>query len=143
MTRQAERDAWTARITGEQPKKRGKYQNASKKDAGGYDSLHEMQLATNLHALAACSKILELKERPRFELIPADPPFTACVYIADFSYIDLEGKLHVLDAKGVKTQVYLLKKKLLWHIHKIRIEEVYESSQKAPRRAFLYRLPHK
>jgi hypothetical protein len=145
MTRQAERDAWTEHVLGAQPKKQNKYHNAGKKDAGGYDSKHEMEIATGLHALAACGKILELKEQPRFELVPADPPFTACVYIADFSYIDLEGNLHVLDAKAAdtKTQVYLLKKKLLWHIHKIRIEEIYESSPKAPRRAFLYRLPHK
>jgi hypothetical protein len=124
MTRKAERAAWTAAVLGEQPAKKNKFHNAGKKDAGGYDSLHEMEVATGLHALARGGKILELKEHPRFELIPADPPFSACVYIADFSYVDLEGKFHVLDAKGVKTTVYMLKKKLLWHIHKIKIEEV-------------------
>jgi len=125
MTRKAERDAWTAHVLGAQPEKaKHKFHNAGREEAGGYDSKHEMLVATNLHALAACGKIRQLEEHPRFVLIPADPPFTQTVYISDFSYRDLEGKLHVLDAKGIKTQVYLLKKKLMWHVHRIMVEEV-------------------
>lgn len=141
LSRRAERDAWTAAILGEPPKQRGKYQNAAKEDAGGYDSKLEMDTATNLHALASSGQIRDLKEKPCFELIPADPPFTACRYFADFSYIDADGTLHVIDSKGVKTQVYLLKKKLMWHVHRIKIEEIH-GPKKAKRRSFLHRLPH-
>lgn len=45
-------------------------------------------------------------------------------YIADFVYNDKEGNRHVEDVKGVRTDVYKIKKRLMWHIHKINVEEV-------------------
>ena len=46
-------------------------------------------------------------------------------YRADFSYISTEDdKLHVVDVKGFKTDVYLLKKKLFEYKYGIEIEEV-------------------
>lgn len=45
-------------------------------------------------------------------------------YVADFTYKDKEGKLHIEDAKGVKTQVYKLKKKLFEYKFKTMIEEI-------------------
>lgn len=46
-------------------------------------------------------------------------------YIADFSYISTkDNKLHVVDVKGFKTEVYKLKKKLFEYKYGIEIEEV-------------------
>ena len=46
-------------------------------------------------------------------------------YKADFSYITTEDdKLHVVDVKGFKTEVYKLKKKLFEYKYKIELEEV-------------------
>ena len=47
----------------------------------------------------------------------------AITYKADFSYMQ-DGELKVLDAKGVKTDVYKLKKKLMLALLGIEIEEV-------------------
>ena len=44
-------------------------------------------------------------------------------YIADFVFIDCDDVKHVVDAKGMKTDVYKLKKKLFEYRYRIRIEE--------------------
>lgn len=124
MTRQAEREAWTAHFTGEKSQKKNKYGTAPKEDRGGYASKHEMEVAAGLHALQRSGEIFNLQEQVRFELIPKNDRFRATVYVCDFAYNDKAGALHVLDAKGVKTAVYQLKKKLLWYVHQILIEEV-------------------
>jgi hypothetical protein len=123
MNRRAERNAWTEFVTGEKAAG-NKYHVAPKEERGGYASKHEMEFAAKLHALARAGKIFDLEEQVRIELIPPDPPFRAVSYIADFLYLDSEGKQHCLDAKGVRTAVYQVKKKLLWHLKKIQIEEV-------------------
>lgn len=137
--RRAEREAWTAHITGEKPKQ-NKFNVAPKEERGAFASNQERDLATNLRALEIAGQIRELKFQERIEVIPADPPHSAVVYVADFTYYDQEGVYHVLDAKGVKTAVYQVKKKALWHLKKIRIEEVC-ATQKKKRPAFLRRLP--
>jgi len=53
-----------------------------------------------------------------------DKTYRQTKYIADFTYLDKNGKLHVIDVKGVKTQVYQLKKKLMAWKYGIEIEEV-------------------
>lgn len=46
-------------------------------------------------------------------------------YRADFSYVSTEDdKLHVVDVKGFKTDIYKLKKKLFEYKYNIEIEEV-------------------
>ena len=46
-------------------------------------------------------------------------------YRADFSYVSCEdGRLHVVDVKGFKTELYKLKKKLSEYKYNIEIEEV-------------------
>ena len=47
-----------------------------------------------------------------------------CAYIADFVYVDKDGKLVVEDAKGMKTKDYIIKRKLMLFIHGIRVKEV-------------------
>lgn len=45
-------------------------------------------------------------------------------YIADFVYKDQDGRTVVEDAKGMKTDVYKIKRKLMLSIYGIRIQEV-------------------
>ena len=48
-----------------------------------------------------------------------------CSYYADFVYIDTEtGQKVVEDTKGVKTEAYLIKRKLMLKEYGIRIKEV-------------------
>ena len=46
-----------------------------------------------------------------------------CAYYADFVYTE-NGKDVVEDTKGVRTPEYIIKRKLMLHIHGIRIKEV-------------------
>ena len=73
-------------------------------------------------------EIYGLALQQRFELIPAQRRNgkvieRACCYIADFCYVK-DGNLVVEDAKGVRTEVYKIKKKLMLERYNIRIQEV-------------------
>ena len=46
-----------------------------------------------------------------------------CNYIADFVY-EQDGKTIVEDTKGFRTPDYIIKKKLMLCVHKIKIKEV-------------------
>jgi hypothetical protein len=98
----------------------------SNQAAGGHQSRRE-----NKHAITYRAVYGErLQEQVRYELIPRQDDENgkllerACIYVADFVFPDETGKIHVVDAKGMRTEVYRIKKKLMLMIHKIRIEEV-------------------
>lgn len=73
--------------------------------------------------------ISNLREQVSYELIPpqrgADGKVLerACTYIADFVYRDKLGNTIVEDTKGVRTKEYIIKRKLMRHIHGITITE--------------------
>lgn len=73
--------------------------------------------------------ISNLREQVSYELIPAHHGADgkvlerACYYIADFVYTDKDGKTVVEDTKGMRTDVYRIKRKLMLHVHGIRISE--------------------
>ena len=47
-----------------------------------------------------------------------------CRYVADFVYTDrATGQTVVEDTKGVRTKEYIIKRKLMLHVHGIRIKE--------------------
>ena len=85
-------------------------------------------------------RIFDLRLQVPFELIPTqrEPDIIgprggvkpgkciekACVYYADFVYKDKDGNAVVEDAKGVRTEAYKIKKKLMLYVHKIKIKEV-------------------
>ena len=46
-----------------------------------------------------------------------------CSYIADFVY-DMNGSKVVEDTKGMRTTEYIIKRKLMLYVHKIKIKEV-------------------
>lgn len=92
----------------------------SKKEAHRYQELKWMQRA---------GQITDLKLQVPYEIIPSmKSPTTgrkvqATKYIADFVYRQ-RGLTVVEDVKGVRTQGYLLKKKLMLFMHGIEIREV-------------------
>lgn len=133
MNRKAERAAWTEFVTGEKAPT-NKFNVAPKEERGKYASKAEADLAQKYDALARAGQILDLQEQVRIEILPGDGVEGGVAYIADFTFFDLDGIYHIIDCKGAKTQVYKLKKKLLWHLKKIRIEEVNDGRQRTSRR---------
>lgn len=96
----------------------GKY-NASKVmiDGHRFDSQREAKRYEELKQREAAGKIAQLELQPRFELQPAfryrGEAVRKIEYVADFRYLDYErGGLVVEDVKGMKTDVYRLKRKL-------------------------------
>lgn len=85
-------------------------------------------MAAKLHALEKVGEIKELTEQPRFTLIPwqlgeirDERPVT---YVADFRYVDKQGAMHVVDAKGFRTKDYIIKRKLMKQKFDIEVEEL-------------------
>lgn len=119
--RRGEREAWTAFVEGREAARANKY---GAEREGKYASKHEAAVAASLNALSRAGKIRELREQHRFVLVPQNGKLRAVTYIADFTYIDADGKFHVLDAKGFKTQIYRLKKRMMGLILGLEVEEV-------------------
>lgn len=93
-------------------------------------SKREARRLAELQLLEKAGKIHSLQTQVRLELLPAQYIDGKCVeraahYVADFAYFDLDRGHDVIeDAKGYKTPMYRLKKKLMLWVHGIRIEEV-------------------
>jgi len=87
-----------------------------------FDSKHEAQRYTELVLLLKEHEITNLCLQPIYEIRVNGKH--VCNYIADFRYTARDGKEIVEDAKGVKTPVYRLKKKLVKAIYGIDIVEV-------------------
>lgn len=82
-----------------------------------FDSQKEASRYKDLKALQDEGKIRDLILQPSFELQPGfrknGKTYRAIEYRADFMYLDVEtGDTVVEDVKGMKTDVYSLKKKL-------------------------------
>lgn len=94
-----------------------------------FDSRKEAARWDELVLLSRAGKIKNLRRQPRFVLIPAqridgklvEQP---CVYVADFAYRTKAGAEIVEDAKGVRTPVYIIKRKLMLLVHGIKITEI-------------------
>jgi Protein of unknown function (DUF1064) len=122
LSRTAEREAWTAFVEGRDPKPQSKYKNERK---GKYASGHEAKVASDLSALAEGGKIQGLREQVPFELIPGRNKVRGITYIADFTWYDSDNVWHVGDAKGyAKNAVYLLKRKMMFLLKGITVEEL-------------------
>lgn len=89
-----------------------------------FDSKREAARWQELKLLERAGEIKGLERQVEYELIPKQPGERAVKYIADFRYIDHDGKTVVEDTKGVKTPVYILKRKLMLQVHGIRVVEV-------------------
>lgn len=98
-------------------------------DGNVFDSKHEAYRWIELKYMERIGLITDLKRQVPFELIPNQKKGgkvieRAVKYIADFTYKKKNGDYIVEDAKGVKTDVYKLKKKLMLYVYGIKVEEV-------------------
>lgn len=102
-----------------------KYKN---RRSGGFDSKREEKRGWELELLSKANKIFDLRRQVKFELIPKQDGERAVSYIADFAYFDMfEGGQIVEDVKSPMTRklpAYIIKRKLMLWIHKIRVREV-------------------
>lgn len=91
----------------------------------GYASKREAARAQELVYMQRMGIISDLEEQVKFEIIPKNEDERAAHYIADFVYVDCETDLQVVeDVKGFRTSEYKLKRKLMRHVHGIKISEV-------------------
>lgn len=107
-----------------------KYKNR-KTNVGGiaFDSKKEANRWTALLLLEKSGEITNLRRQVRYELVPprrenGKTKDRGVYYFADFVYTDNEGKEIVEDVKGYRTEVYKIKKKLMWDRYEIDIKEV-------------------
>ena len=106
---------------------RGKYGN--KKTTVGdikFDSKKEARRYEELKVLESMGKITELRRQVKFELVPKQDGEKPVRYYADFTYQE-NGELVVEDVKSPATRendTYIIKRKLMLHVHNIRIREV-------------------
>ena len=108
--------------------RKNKYNNV-----GHGSSTKERNRGAVLELLQKQGYISGLQKQVVYELIPANYDVIngkrkcierACTYKADFVYFDEELKqLIVEDSKGMRTEVYNIKRKLMLFLHGIKIKE--------------------
>jgi hypothetical protein len=91
-------------------------------DGISFDSKKEAARYKELRMLERAGIILNLQLQVPFELIPKQDGERACTYKADFVY-EQNGKKVVEDTKGMKTDVYKIKRKLMLYRYGINIKE--------------------
>ena len=108
---------------------RRKYGNQKTEVSGKlFDSKKEGKRYAELRLLERAGEISDLQTQVPFELIPAQRDENgrllekSVVYRADFTYMK-GGQFVVEDAKGYRTDTYVLKRKLMLKVHGIRILE--------------------
>jgi hypothetical protein len=90
--------------------------------ANGFDSRKEEKRWGDLQLMEKLGLISELERQIPYELVPKQAGERAVTYRADFRYRE-DGQLVVEDAKGVRTDAYIIKRKLLKWVHGITIRE--------------------
>ena len=112
-------------------------------DGETFDSQKEYRRWRALRLLERAGQIKDLKRQVKYELIP--PQYETverysqktgkrlkdgerflehgCYYVADFVYSRPDGSVVVEDSKGVRTDAYIIKRKLMLHVHGIKILE--------------------
>ena len=109
--------------------KQNKYHNKKVYyDGHWFDSQKEKAYYIKLKLMEKADEIFDLELQKEFVLIETfklnDKTYRKMSYKADFTYLDRDGKYHVIDTKGFRTKEYLLKKKLLAWKYGLEIEEV-------------------
>ena len=100
------------------------------RDGEKYDSRKEYLRHCELKYLEKGGYISDLRRQVKYVLIPSQKENGKCIerecsYYADFVYLDNEtGETVVEDVKGMRTEVYKLKRKLMLWVHHIRIKEI-------------------
>lgn len=110
--------------------KQNKYKNKSVEYHGiKFDSKKEMAYYIKLELLEQKGIIKDLELQKSFELQPSfklnGKTYKKITYRADFSYVSVQdNKIHIVDTKGFRTEVYKLKKKMFAYKYGIEIEEI-------------------
>lgn len=93
-----------------------------------FDSKAEERRYQDLKLLERAGKISHLDVHVPYQIIPSvvldGRRHPATTYIADFVYEE-NGVTVVEDTKGFKTKDYIIKRKLMKHVHGIEVKEVY------------------
>lgn len=108
-------------------------------DGEVFDSKKEAARYRELLLLEKAGAISYLQRQVKFVLIPTQREADTrgprggirkgrtlekeCSYIADFVYYE-NGRMIVEDTKGFKTKEYIIKRKLMLHVHGIQIKEI-------------------
>ena len=85
-----------------------------------FDSRWEAERYGQLCKLQEAGEISGLDRQVRFNIVINEQKI--CAYIADYTYYDTENKFIVEDAKGVETDIFRLKKKLMKAVNGIDIK---------------------
>lgn len=93
-----------------------------------FDSQKEADRWAQLKLLERAGAITDLQRQVKFVLIPSQKADgkvieRECSYYADFVYLQ-DGEKVVEDTKGLRTADYIIKRKLMLHIHGIRVREI-------------------
>jgi hypothetical protein len=108
-------------LTGENAPR--KYNNAVIETTDGrFDSQREYQRWCELNVLQRAGEISGLHRQVSYDLRVNG--VLICRYVADFVYANAGGVIVVEDVKGVRTGVYLLKKKLMKALYETEIQEI-------------------
>jgi len=94
-----------------------------------FDSKAEYRRWCELNILVRAKEITDLQRQVPFDLVPAQvsPDGTKLrpvAYVADFTYRDKAGNFVVEDPKGASTAEWIIKKKLMLHVHNIWVREI-------------------
>ena len=98
-------------------------------DGMTFDSVREAKRYRDLSLLQRAGEISDLRCQVKYTLIPGqkkpsggtERPVT---YTADFVYKDKAGREIVEDSKGMRTQQYIIRRKLMLWVHGIEVKEV-------------------
>jgi hypothetical protein len=103
---------------GGEPQRRGKYR-AKKTEYNGvlFDSKKEAAYCARLDLMKAAGKISYYLRQ-----VPFDLP-GGVKYRVDFMEVWSDGRVRYVDVKGVRTQVYIMKKKQVEALYPVVIEE--------------------
>ena len=114
----------------DEPEKKSKYSSA-KTDVDGirFDSKKEAEFYAELKLREKAGEISDLRLQPRYLLQEAfkhdGKQYREIEYVADFEYIE-NGETVVIDVKGFKTAVYMLKKKLFLYKYGDKVKFIEE-----------------
>ena len=114
----------------ENPEKKSKYSSA-KTDVDGirFDSKKEAEFYAELKLREKAGEISHLRLQPRYLLQKAfkheGKQYREMEYVADFEYIE-NGETVVVDVKGFRTAVYMIKRKLFLYRYGDKVKFVEE-----------------
>lgn len=128
LERMTREQAYSERL---EKKSKSKYRNQKvvTEDGLTFDSKAEFRRWNELLLLLRANEISELKRQVPFQLLPpqVSPDGTKLrpiTYVADFTYLNSEGELVVEDPKGASTAEWIIKKKMMFHVHGIWVREI-------------------